>query len=129
MKTESVLSNAVALEAKQRFNSLLWRNNVGALPNPKTGVPVRFGLGNVSPQINKIWKSSDFVGIVPRACPNGCGWVAGILVAAEIKKPGWKFNPNNPHEKAQLNFINTVRQYHGFAGFVSSLEEFYNVYR
>ena len=46
-----------------------------------------------------------------------------VITAAEIKRPGWKFNPNDRREKAQNAFIEWIRNHGGFAGFVSCLDD------
>lgn len=112
MSAEAVLQGAVRLEAARR-GIYLWRNNSGALPDSR-GVPVRFGLGNDSPQINEVLKSSDLIGITPQ----------GRFVAFEIKAPGW-LGPRTKRERAQENFITLIKQNGGIAGFITSMEEFF----
>jgi len=104
----------------------MMRNNSGALPNPHTGVPIRFGLGNDSKQTNAVFKSPDLIGVTPVKCP--CGITYGVFTAFEIKKPGWTSNPNNKEYVAQLNFINTIKRKSGLASFIQSKEDFYNAY-
>ena len=127
MKHENQLQSWVRLNSQLQFESLMMRNNSGALPNPHTGVPVRFGLGNDSKQINAVFKSSDLIGITPVKCL--CGHTYGVFTALEIKKPGWIPNPNNPEYVAQRNFITTIQQKSGISAFIQSEEDFYNAYR
>lgn len=103
------------------------RNNSGALENPTTGRPIRFGLGNDSSQINAVFKSSDLIGITPTKCP--CGHVYGVFTALEIKNPDWTFDHQNKNDRAQQNFINIVKQNSGIGSFVQNQEGFYNVYK
>lgn len=101
-----------------------WRNNVGVLPNPHTGTPVRFGLANESKQQNKKIKSSDIIGITPvKITPEMVGRTLGVFTAVEVKKEGWKQNPNNEHEKAQEKYHEIVRESGGFAGFAQSVND------
>ncbi len=127
MKHESQLKAWVRLNSQSEFQSLMMRNNSGALPNPFTGIPVRFGLGNDCKKTNAVFKSSDLIGITPVNCP--CGHTYGVFTALEIKKPGWVPNTNNQEYIAQQNFISTIRQKSGISGFIQSKEDFYNIYK
>ena len=110
MTTESPLQSAIRAEASRR-GVYLWRNNSGVLPDTR-GVPVRFGLGNDSPRINAVLKSSDLIGIMPD----------GRFVAIEVKRPGW-IGVRTERERAQQAFIDLVKSNGGVAGFVSSIEQ------
>lgn len=104
--SEAAVQAEVRLECARR-GVLLWRNNTGVLPD-ETGRPVRFGLNNDNPALNKICKSSDLVGIGP----------GGKFWALEIKHAGWKYS-GNPREKAQKAFIDLVLARGGVAAFVT----------
>jgi len=125
--TERQLLSWIRIHSLSKFNSFLMRNNSGTLPNPTTGTPIRFGLGNDSHQINTVFKSSDLIGITPIKCP--CGHTYGVFTALEIKNPDWKFDFKNKNDQAQQNFINIVKQNSGIGSFVKNQEEFHNVYR
>src|SRR3546814_543078 len=112
MTAESTLQAAIRAEAP-RLGVYLWRNNSGALMDDR-GVLVRFGLGNDSPRINKVLKSSDLIGIRTGT---------GQLVAVECKHAGW-IGVRTERERAQENFIRLVRQAGGIAGFARSVEDF-----
>jgi len=126
MITEDQMEAWTILNAMKQHNSILLRNNSGVLKNQQ-GVPIRFGLGNTSSQLNRIFKSSDQIGITPVQCP--CGRHYGVFTALEIKKPGWKFRNSDHTALGQLNFINRIREKHGIAGFIQSEEDFHNVYK
>lgn len=115
--SESATSAAVRLEASDK-DVTLWRNNVGVLKN-ETGRPVRYGLANDTPKINKVFKSSDLVGIRPRLIvPTDVGHTLGQFIARECKRPGWVGpNPNDAHEQAQLAFLRFVISRGGDAAF------------
>src|SRR5882762_3932875 len=76
---------------------LLWRNNSGVAQTVDrygNTRPVRYGLANDSPAVNRVLKSSDLIGIAPD----------GRFVAIESKRPGWHF-AGTDREQAQLAFI------------------------
>lgn len=81
----------------------LFRNNVGVLKDER-GIPVRYGICNDTPAMNKRIKSSDLIGIRPVVItPDMVGSTIGQFVAREIKKAGWKYK-GTEHEEAQLRF-------------------------
>lgn len=126
MNTENQMESWTILNAMKQHDGILLRNNSGVLKNQQ-GIPIRFGLGNTSSQLNRIFKSSDQIGITPVQCP--CGRHYGVFTALEIKKPGWKYRNSDQTALGQLNFINRIREKHGIAGFIQSEEDFYNVYK
>lgn len=104
----------------------LFRNNVGVLRNPDTNQPVRYGLANDSPAINKKWKSGDLIGwrtIV--ITPDMVGKEVAVFVSRECKREGWNYS-GDPHELAQLNWANLVNRAGGDACFVASPDGFVN---
>lgn len=110
------------LEAPTR-GDILWRNNNGACLD-ETGRMIRYGLGNDSVKISKVWKSSDLIGIRRvRIEPEHVGHILGVFAAVEVKRPGWTGRTLTAHEQAQYAFHETVRGLGGIAGFASSIDE------
>lgn len=102
--SEARQQDLVSLEAA-RMGVRLFRNNSGAF-RTEDGRMVRFGLGNVSKQWNAVFASPDLVGWRPRlVTPDMIGTTIGQACMREMKHEGWKFNPNDPHETAQFNFL------------------------
>ena len=98
---------------------ILWRNNVGVATDPVTGRPVRFGLANESPQMNRLTKSSDFIGIQRVVItPDMVGKTVGVFVARETKASGFK-GPKTARERAQAHYIDIVLSYGGDARFTA----------
>ena len=110
----------VALRASA-WGSRVLRNNSGVLPNPKTGRPIRFGLGNESPAINKVMKSSDHIGWTPVVItPQMVGSTIAVFTALEAKPVGFKIRAEyreGSREKAQDHFMQLVFTAGGIAGF------------
>lgn len=110
MSTEFPEQSRVILKAFE-MGFGLWRNNSGVAREEHRHV--RFGVGNDSARINKVWKSSDLIGIGPH----------GRALWVEMKKPGWKFT-GTEREVAQSNAINDINKRGGIAFFCTSAEEF-----
>src|SRR5512139_4117201 len=93
----------------------MWRNNVGVLPDAR-GIPIRFGLANVSKQVNSHIKSGDLIGIRPVVItPDMVGQTIGQFVSLECKRPGWKFNPNDERDVAQKRWADLITSLGGYA--------------
>ena len=118
---EMSVQQALRVEAPKCASSL-WRNNTGVLPD-KTGVPVRFGLGNTSAKLLKVWKPSDLVGITTVVATH-VGQQFGVFTAVEVKRPGWRMIPSDLRAKGQANFMATVKSMGGLAGFAQSIEDY-----
>lgn len=117
--SEAGIQSIIKLEASRK-GARLWRNNVGA-GVLDTGSYVRFGLGNESTAVNKVFKSADLIGIRPVAVtPSMVGATIGQFVSREVKHSGWRFNPNNEREAAQLNWALLVMALGGDACFANS---------
>lgn len=113
--SEAAVTNAVRLEASRK-GLRLWRNNVGAARD-ENGNYFRFGLANDSPQMNRVIKSSDLIGIRPVVIgPHHVGSILGQFVARELKAAGWRYSASD-REQAQLRFIELVQSMGGDAAF------------
>lgn len=100
----------------------LWRNNVGALVDAR-GVPVRYGLANESPAMNKAYKSSDLIGSTTvTVTPAMVGTDVAILTAIECKESAWRYT-GTPREVAQAAFHGLVIADGGYARFVNDVEQ------
>lgn len=113
--SESYVQSLVRLEAGRK-GVKLWRNNVGVLTD-ETGRPVRYGLGNDSPALNKSIKSGDLIGwrrlfITPALV--GCN--VAQFVSRECKRPNWSYSGTD-REKAQLRWAEVVNADGGDAAF------------
>lgn len=97
----------------------LFRNNVGVLKDER-GVPIRYGLANDSPALNKRLKSSDLIGWrrLP-ITPEMVGYVVAQFVAIECKREGWKPSATDKHEAAQGAWLALVTADGGYAKFVT----------
>ena len=115
--SESRQQSLVRMDAAEH-RVWLTRNNVGVLMDANDR-PVRYGLANESKEQNKVFKSSDLIGIRSVVITQQhVGQVIGQFVARECKKEGWKFS-GDKHEAAQLAFINFVNARGGDARFAS----------
>ena len=125
MKIESVVQNEIRL-AVAPLGDRLWRNNNGACESTD-GRQIRYGLANDSASINKVFKSSDLIGITPRLITQqDVGQVLGVFTACEVKREGWHFT-NTPRERAQHAYIKAVQECGGFAGFAASFEDYLTI--
>jgi hypothetical protein len=116
--SEAAVVNNVTMEAS-RVGARLFRNNVGACKDER-GRLIRYGLCNVSKQMNEQIKSSDLIGIKPiLITPDMVGSVIGQFVARECKSGDWTYK-GGKHELAQLRFMELIIGLGGDACFVNS---------
>lgn len=128
MMLEDEVDQLIQIEASKHACVLL-RNNSGAMQD-QTGRVVRYGLGHVSKEQNKKFKSSDRIACMPvLITPAMVGTVIGVFVAVEIKKEKWTFNPKDEREQAQMTFINWILARGGYAGFANSVDSFLKIIR
>lgn len=117
VRSEAAVQAVVRLAAT-RAGFRLWRNNVGVLMDAR-GIPVRFGLANDSPQVNKMVKSADLVGIRPvLITPAHVGHTIGQFYSRECKAPGWRYTGTD-HEQAQRRWADIVLGLGGDAAFTT----------
>jgi len=119
--SEARVQSQVRLAAPVR-EMRLWRNNVGVLKDER-GVPVRYGLANDSPGLNRNLKSSDLIGwrrlpITPAMVGT---WVAQF-VSLECKRPGWTYS-GDERETAQNRWLALVAIDGGYAKFITDAGE------
>lgn len=115
--SEAGAMSRIRLEATAR-GLRLWRNNNGAA-TMEDGSFIRFGLANDSEKLNKVFKSSDLIGIRPVAIgTQHFGHVLGQFVAREVKEPGWIYS-GTEREAAQLAFIKLITKFGGDASFAT----------
>lgn len=101
----------------------LWRNNVGAITDER-GVPVRFGLANDNPALNKQLKSSDLIGWRRRViAPTDVGTTIAQFCALECKHEAWVRRPGDEHEEAQERWLGLVTADGGYARFITRAEQ------
>ena len=116
-RSEAYVQSLVRLEAARK-GIKLWRNNVGVLFNER-GTPVRYGLGNDSPALNKTLKSGDLIGWRPLLITSAhVGAKIAQFVSRECKRPKW-FYTGTEHEKAQLRWSEAINADGGDAQFVN----------
>jgi hypothetical protein len=115
--SEAAVQNVVRLEAARK-GVRLWRNNVGALLDQR-GTPVRYGLANDSPALNKKIKSGDLIGWRPVLITHGMvGTTIAQFVSRECKRRGWQYT-GGEHEEAQLKWAQVVMAEGGDAAFAT----------
>lgn len=105
-----------------RNDMLLFRNNVGVLPNDN-GQPVRFGLANDTKELNKRIKSGDLLGI--RRVPITqamVGTVIGQFASVECKHRYWHPGEDVAREGPQKEWANLVASWGGHARITSSAQ-------
>jgi len=123
---ETPVQQRIRLAAAQS-NRHLWRNNVGALMDQYDRL-VRYGLANESKRENNRTKSSDLIGITPLLItPAMVGYTIGVFTAIETKKSDWVFSTSDERAVAQLAFHDIVRGACGYAGFATSVEDYYRI--
>lgn len=98
----------------------LFRNNVGVLKN-EAGTPVRYGLCNDTPALNKQFKSHDLIGWRRvTITPEMVGTIIAQFTSLETKHEGWVYR-GNEHEQAQARWGALVVADGGYSRFVSNV--------
>ena len=110
---ETDLQQRIRLALGTRSDTRLFRNQVGQLPDPRTGRPVQFGLARGSADLIG-WRTVTIT-------PDMVGRRIAIFTSLEIKTPTGRLTP------AQHNWLGAVRGAGGIAGVVRSVSEAFAV--
>lgn len=135
LTSEAAVQQQARLIASKRGDRL-WRNNVGACED-KTGRLIRYGLAHDSAGTNRVFKSSDLIGITRLVVtPQMVGHTVGLFTAKECKAPDWTYHGDRPcscqpgkslckpcHERAQFAFLQMVNSMGGIGRFVNNPED------
>lgn len=93
--------------ALAQAGAAIFRNNIGAYMDPKTGRPIKYGVCNPG--------GSDLIGWTPVVItPDMVGKTVAVFTAVEVK------TENGRPTEAQLNFIAQVLKAGGYAGIARS---------
>lgn len=115
--SEAAVSNNIRMEAGAK-GVRLFRNNVGATYD-EAGNFIRYGLANESPEVNKVIKSADLIGIRPvQIAPHMVGHTIGQFVSREAKAGTWRYS-NTEREQAQLRWAQLITSLGGDACFAN----------
>ena len=118
--SESNVQSRVRLAAAQH-GMRLWRNNVGVLID-KNERPVRFGLANDTPALNRRLKSADLIGYRRLlVSPAMVGTTVAQFASIECKREGWKFSGSD-REVAQQRWAALVAVDGGYSKILTGPE-------
>ena len=116
-RSEAAVQANVRVEASRK-GAKLFRNNVGALRDER-GVPVRYGLANDTPAMNRVIKSADLIGWETiTVTPEMVGTRVARFLSVECKEEGWRFTASQ-REQAQKAWATMVIAGGGRALFVN----------
>lgn len=102
-RSEAAVSADAVRQARELHGAYCWRNNSGGFTDDN-GNHIRYGLGNISKQVNDVMKTPDYVGIWPyHVTQADVGRTIGQFYAREDKAEGWVFTGAG-RERAQMNF-------------------------
>ncbi len=111
-RSEAAVSADAVRQARELHGAYLFRNNSGAYTDER-GNHVRYGLGNISKQVNDVMKTPDYIGIWPfHIEPQHVGMTIGQFCAIEMKAEGWRFTGTG-RERGQMNFGELVMRQKG----------------
>jgi hypothetical protein len=106
---ETNIQQRVRLALGTREDVRLFRNQVGQLPDPRTGRPVQFGLAKGSADLVG-WKTVTVT-------PDMLGQQIAVFTSIEVK------TPNGRLSGPQRNWLHTVQTAGGIAGVARSPED------
>jgi hypothetical protein len=110
---ETDLQQRIRLALGTRPDLRLFRNQVGQLPDPRTGRPVQFGLARGSADLIG-WRTVTIT-------PDMVGQRLAVFTSLEIKTPTGRLTP------AQHNWLGAVRAAGGVAGVARSVADAYEI--
>lgn len=106
---ETTLQQQIRLALGTRTDLRLFRNQVGQLPDPRTGRPVQFGLAR---------GSADLIGWrTIKVTPEMVGQRIAIFTSIEVKTATGRISP------AQQAWLGAVRTAGGIAGVARSVRD------
>ena len=106
---ETTLQQHIRLALGTHPETRLFRNQVGQLPDPRTGRPVQFGLARGSADVIG-WRSVVIT-------PEMVGQRVAIFLSLEVKTETGRLRPE------QRNWLRAVQQAGGAAGVVRSVDD------
>ena len=106
---ETNIQQRIRLALGTRQDVRLFRNQVGQLPDPRTGRPVQFGLAKGSADLVG-WKKVTIT-------PDMVGQEIAVFASIEVKTPGGRPTPN------QKAWLTAVENAGGIAGVARSVED------
>ena len=106
---ETKIQQQIRLGLGTRPDLRLFRNQVGQLPDPRTGRPVQFGLAKGSADLVG-WKTVTVT-------PDMLGQQIAVFTSIEVK------TPNGRLSGPQRNWLHTVQTAGGIAGVARSPED------
>ena len=106
---ETDLQQRIRLALGTRSDLRLFRNQVGQLPDPRTGRPVQFGLARGSADLIG-WRTITIT-------PDMVGRQLAVFTSIEVKTPTGRVRPE------QHAWLSTVQQSGGIAGIARSVAD------
>jgi hypothetical protein len=109
VNAETTLQQRIRLALGTRPDLRLFRNQVGQLPDPRTGRPVQFGLARGSADLIG-WRTITIT-------PDMVGQQVAVFTSIEVKTPTGRVRPE------QQAWLNTVQHCGGIAGIARSVAD------
>ena len=106
---ETTLQQQIRLALGTRSDLRLFRNQVGQLPDPRTGRPVQFGLARGSADLIG-WRTITIT-------PDMVGRQLAVFTSIEVKTPTGRVRPE------QQAWLGAVQQSGGIAGIARSVSD------
>lgn len=113
MNAETELQQRIRLALGTQRDLRLFRNQVGQLPDPRTGRPVQFGLARGSADLIG-WRTVIIT-------PEMVGTRVAVFTSLEVKTPTGRLTP------AQHNWLGAVRLAGGIAGVARSVGDAFQI--